>query len=52
MGGPGPAGANIGSGNYGLLLSQGKKVTQSSTGFGGKPERAVDGNTDGFYKRK
>lgn len=30
-------------------LSRGKRVTQSSTGYGGNPERAVDGNTDGNY---
>jgi len=27
-------------------------VTQSSTGWGGAPERAVDGNTSGNYKDK
>lgn len=26
-------------------------ATQSSTGFGGNPERAIDGNTDGHYER-
>ncbi len=30
-------------------LAAGKPVAQSSTGFGGVPGRAVDGNTDGIY---
>lgn len=30
-------------------LSLGKKASQSSMGYGGDPQRAVDGNTDGNY---
>ncbi len=30
-------------------LAQGKTASQSSTSWGGSPERAVDGNTDGHY---
>lgn len=30
-------------------LAYGKPATQSSTGFGGDPSRAVDGNTDGDF---
>ena len=51
-GGPGPKGSNIGSGAYTMLLSQNKKTTQSSMGFGGVASRATDGSTDGFYPRK
>lgn len=32
-------------------LARGAKVRQSSTGFGGHAQRAVDGNTDGRYDR-
>merc|ERR1712070_871027 len=34
------------------LISQGKKATQSSEGWGGKPSRAIDGNTDQKYGKK
>ena len=30
-------------------LALGKVATQSTTGFGGDPNRAIDGNTDGVY---
>jgi hypothetical protein len=32
-------------------LARGAKVRQSSTGFGGHAQRAVDGNTEGRYER-
>jgi len=32
-----------------MNVSRGKAATQSSTDFGGTPERAVDGNTSGVY---
>jgi YVTN family beta-propeller protein len=34
---------------YGENLAEGKTATQSTTGYGGAPSRAVDGNTDGTY---
>ena len=36
-------------GNSGGNLALNKPATQSSVGFGGVPERAVDGNSDGVY---
>ena len=36
----------------GTLLSAGMPVRQSSEGWGGRPRRAVDGNTDGRYSKK
>jgi hypothetical protein len=33
----------------GTNIARDGKATQSSTGFGGPPERAIDGNTDGNY---
>ena len=47
-GGPSPT---LGGGNF-ELLSHKKKTKQSSTGWGGVPSRAVDGNPDGVYGRK
>ncbi len=32
-----------------INLAMGKMASQSSTGYGGEPQRAVDGNTDGNY---
>ena len=42
---------NYGSGNF-MLLSQGKRATQSSTGWGGKATYAVDGKTEGRYNQR
>ena len=39
------------TGNF-VLLSQGKKASQSSTGFGGLAKLAVDGRTDGRWNQK
>jgi hypothetical protein len=36
----------------GKNIAKGKKAMQSSTGFGGPPQFAVDGNTDGVYAKK
>ena len=46
------AGADV-LGGWGppALLSAGRPTTQSSVAYGGVPERAVDGNTDGHYER-
>ena len=38
----------FGSGNL-KLLSQNYETSQSSTGWGGKSDRANDGNTDGYW---
>ena len=51
-GGPGPIGYNIGSSDYGMLLSQNKQSTQSSMSHGGLAMKAVDGNTDPQYGHK
>jgi hypothetical protein len=42
---------NYGTGNF-MLLSQGKRATQSSTGWGGKAQYAVDGKTEGRYNQR
>jgi hypothetical protein len=34
------------------LLSQGRPTKQSSVGWGGVPQRAVDGNVNGRYGRR
>lgn len=43
----GPFVSHVYSGEINLAL--GKTATQSSTGYGGDPQRAVDGKTDGNY---
>jgi len=35
-----------------MMLGGGVSCTQSSTGWGGNCERAIDGNTSGLYKEK
>jgi len=42
-------GINQGGWCNSVVLSQGKTATQSSTAFGGDPQRAVDGNRDGVF---
>ena len=42
---------NVGSGSF-MLLSQGKKAVQSSTGWGGHARFAVDGKTEGRYNHR
>lgn len=42
---------NYGTGNF-MLLSQGKRATQSSTGWGGLAQKAVDGKTEGRYNQR
>ena len=50
-GGSGLEVPNFGTGNM-MLLSHEKKATQSNTGWGGVPNRAVDGMTSGHYGHK
>ena len=47
-GGPAP---RFGAGNF-RLLSNRMKTSQSSTGWGRRASRAVDGNTDGNNNRQ
>jgi len=44
----GVAAPNVG-GNHPLIKASGFTASQSSTGFGGVPSRAIDGNTSGKY---
>ena len=35
-----------------MLLSQGKKATEDTVGWGGYASRAVDGRTEGRYNQR
>ncbi|XP_054478162.1 fucolectin-like [Anoplopoma fimbria] len=40
------------SGNFGANIAKGGKVTQSSVGWDGIPERAIDGNRASVYQQR
>ncbi len=48
----GPGGGDSATGGPRVNLAQGRPARQSSTGYGGDPARAVDGNTGGDFMKR